>query len=297
MSEDNSIKYLAKCLDPVHIGTGGYRLGRVDMSIVREPATGIPKIPGTSIAGAIRAYAEMSKKEKDGLPDIDIVFGTTDGDRIKQGMLRFYDAEIALFPVRSQLGTVWISTLERLKDWFQLSTDGEEIALPEELQDEDKVIALKGMDDSKPIHLGWLLLETVKKEADIKIQLPQKLSFMKRLVLVSDKLFHHLVNDNLEVRTSVHIDDETGAAQTGGLFTYEAIPRSTVLGFEVAIDSRRGNGVTAKGEKSSVSSNDVEKLLQKAFDILKVLGIGGMGTRGFGRIEASALKEGNGKND
>lgn len=29
--------YYAMALDPIHIGTGGYRLGRVDNTIVREP--------------------------------------------------------------------------------------------------------------------------------------------------------------------------------------------------------------------------------------------------------------------
>src|SRR5204863_4875679 len=47
-------------LDPVHIGAGGYRLGRVDMTIAREPGTNLPKIPGTSLAGATRSYAAMS---------------------------------------------------------------------------------------------------------------------------------------------------------------------------------------------------------------------------------------------
>jgi CRISPR-associated protein Cmr4 len=102
------------------------------------------------------------------------------------------------------------------------------------------------------------------------------LDFLTRLVQVPDKLFHHLVNDNLEVRTSVQIDDETGAAKSGALFTYEAIPRGTVLGFEVAIDDRRANGVQV---------DDVNRLLKKAFHGLKLLGIGGMGTRGFGRIQ------------
>ncbi|RKY56316.1 MAG: type III-B CRISPR module RAMP protein Cmr4, partial [Candidatus Neomarinimicrobiota bacterium] len=49
--------YLLMTTDPVHIGTGGYRLGRVDNSIVREPGTRIPKIPGTSLHGAARSYA------------------------------------------------------------------------------------------------------------------------------------------------------------------------------------------------------------------------------------------------
>src|SRR5947209_16511305 len=53
-------RYLFMTLDPVHIGAGGYRLGRVDMTIAREPGTNLPKIPGTSLAGAARSYAAMS---------------------------------------------------------------------------------------------------------------------------------------------------------------------------------------------------------------------------------------------
>lgn len=50
-------RYLLMTLDPTHIGAGGYRLGRVDNSIIREPGTDLPKIPGTSLSGAIRSYA------------------------------------------------------------------------------------------------------------------------------------------------------------------------------------------------------------------------------------------------
>ena len=57
-------KYFALALDPVHVGTGDMRLGRVDMSIVREPGTNLPKIPGTSLAGACRTYAAMQKDGK-----------------------------------------------------------------------------------------------------------------------------------------------------------------------------------------------------------------------------------------
>src|SRR5687767_6672309 len=50
-------RYALLTLDPVHIGTGGHRLGRVDLTIAREPGTRLPKIPGTSLSGAIRQYA------------------------------------------------------------------------------------------------------------------------------------------------------------------------------------------------------------------------------------------------
>lgn len=272
-------RYLAWCLDPVHVGTGGYRLGRVDMSIVREPATGIPKIPGTSMAGAVRAYAELAEEEDSNLPDIDIIFGTPD----TQGMLRFYDAEIVLFPVGSMLGTVWVSTAARLMRWLPGDHDSKDSLSCSKIKasDKDKVFAVKGLEGQSVVQLGWLLLELVEneeiKQHKVKISIPDSLEFVKRLVIVSDRLFYHLVNDHLEVRTSVKIDSDTGAAETGGLFTYEAIPRGTVLGFEVAIDPRRGN--------DNVNEKNVKKLLNKAFAGLKALGIGGMGTRGFGRLE------------
>ena len=54
-------KWLAGlALDPIHIGTGEFRLGRVDNTIVREPGSNLPKIPGSSIAGVARAYVAMN---------------------------------------------------------------------------------------------------------------------------------------------------------------------------------------------------------------------------------------------
>lgn len=50
-------RYLLMTLDPVHPGAGGYRLGRVDNSIIREAGTRLPKIPGSSLHGAARSYA------------------------------------------------------------------------------------------------------------------------------------------------------------------------------------------------------------------------------------------------
>ena len=38
--------FAGMALDPIHVGTGGARLGRVDNTIVRDPVTRIPKIPG-----------------------------------------------------------------------------------------------------------------------------------------------------------------------------------------------------------------------------------------------------------
>lgn len=276
MSDMKPEKIFARALDPIHIGAGGYRLGRVDNTIVRDPATDVPKIPGTSMAGVVRAFTEIIKEEgklKD--VNIDEVFGTG----TKKGILRFYDGQIILFPVSSIQGTVWITTKELLEYWLGEIKDngGVKIKIPDEIGDE--VYAVKGINTVKYLNLGWLLLE-VKNVTDGKeVVLPSKIDkWVKKIVVVSDKLFSHIVNDNLEVRTSVRINPETGAAVEGALFTYEAMPRGTILGFEIGVDN-------AMAKKRNIDDNIVNNIITAVSTYIRNLGIGGMGTRGFGRIE------------
>ena len=65
----------------------------------------------------------------------------------------------------------------------------------------------------------------------------------KKIVLVHDALFSQIVNSNLEVRTSVAIDPERGAAEDKALFTYEALPRATFLTVDIVLDDYRGGFV------------------------------------------------------
>jgi len=275
--------FYMKALDPIHIGAGGYRLGRVDNTIVRDPATDIPKIPGTAIAGVIREFTILHKMENEdecknkstekekrtcAEEKVKSYFGTGES----KGMLRFYDGQIIFFPVSSILGTVWVTTKELLEYWFgKLKDDhGEKITLQK--NNDDKAYALKGIDSQKPLNLGWLLLEVASPDGK-DIDLPSNIfTYVKRIVIVSEKLFSHIVNDNLEIRTSVKIDPTTGTAAEGALFTYEAIPRGTILGFEVVKDKTREKG-------------DIGIEMKDVSSYFKLLGIGVMGTRGFGRVE------------
>ena len=275
-------KIYARALDPIHIGAGGYRLGRVDNTIVRDPATDIPKIPGTSIAGVVRAFAKIVKEEDNKLRDVEIekTFGTED----RKGVLRFYDGQIILFPVSSIQGTVWITTKELIEYWCERIKDekGEKIEIPEEMGNE--AYAIKGIDTERPLNLGWLLLEDKKPENGQELVLPSGMDkWVKRIVVVSEKLFSHIVNDNLEVRTSVRIDPETGTAEAGKLFTYEAIPRGTVLGFEIGIDN-------ALAKQRGINPDIVNDIIMGVSPYFKNLGTGGMGTRGFGRLELDKVK-------
>lgn len=261
-------RYLMMTLDPVHIGTGGYRLGRVDLSIAREPGTNVPKIPGTSLSGALRQYAAYrygkvrcagkgdagdESKKHCGQPTCPIcyTFGYAKGeDGGYSGTVSIFDAQIFLFPVHSMAGPIWVSTKERLEAYkFQISgapSKDEEVAIVAELPKKDGKENKPNWWNNSALNLGWLMLD-VKTSGAIAAY-PENSAFgndqawetvANRLVIVTEKVFSQVVNSNLEVRTSVSINPLTGAAEEGALFTYEAIPRATWLIMDIVIDDYR----------------------------------------------------------
>lgn len=288
-------------VDPIHVGTGGARLGRVDNTIVRDPVTRIPKIPGSSLAGVHRAYAAMAmedelksdaprhfypgdagqgSKDNDGTGSINAVFGHKDF----VGLAAFSDAQIVLFPVASREGPLWVASPSALRFIGAKAT----------VDDANHNKAQRGGKKGS-VNLGWLQLEVeswsgllaVKdalKAFGVRDDLYRDLLVIDRLVLVSDKLFGHVVNSNLEVRTSVAINPATGAAEDGALFTYEAIPRGSLLAWDVTCRDPRH--FTGKRDTSQVKTpQQVQDVVAKAHPLLAALGIGGMGTRGMGRLE------------
>ena len=307
-------RYILMTLDPVHIGTGGYRLGRVDNSIVREPGTHLPKIPGTSLSGAVRQYAarryakpqcagqgQGSKERKPhcGRPTCPIcyTFGSIKGtEGGNAGTVNIGDARLLLFPVYSLSGPVWVTSPSALADF---GVKGQVVA------QKDKARWSANITKQQHLNLGWLLVE---KEGDLTLSalpagIPQPVR--ERVVLISDELFSRVVNSNLEVRTSVSIDPLTGAAKPGALFTYEALPRATFLWLEVVVDDYRTGSkpwpVSKKFNKDEDKDNAGDSLgetWQRPLDVVTAglewaehLGIGGMGTRGFGRIKLVADEE------
>jgi len=345
-------KILLMTIDPVHVGTGGMRLGGVDNTIVREPGTRIPKIPGTSLSGAIRQYAARRFGNKIqcagqeghcGRPTCPIcyTFGFVKGESLVKahsGMVSIGDAYILFFPVYSMVGPVWITCPSALKG-FGLN------APPEPASDRQGIWDDK-LTSQDHINLGWLMVQKENSKDVSLSDLDEVPRLMKeRVVVVTDRIFSQLINSNLEVRTSVSINPETGAAQDKALFTYEAIPRAAVMWLEIVEDDFRGEFPSKKRleEWSNLLQNgfkeEAKKLAQKwgllqpddngkeiskktneasmwveedkakydsisgqwhkngstkddrpvdvvlaGLELVEHLGIGGMGTRGFGRV-------------
>lgn len=321
-----TVEYFAMALDPIHIGTGGYRLGRVDLSIVREPGTNLPKIPGTSLSGATRAYAAMATgrysrvetvRKSDGTDvqargscagqgqggegelghcgspycPVCVAFGFARGGTGGfQGLAQFADARVLFFPVHSAVGPVWMTCPMALSDHGITVTVSP-----------DRVKLRSGLSaPNQRLNLGWLMMQSEGNFQLSQNQLQKVPDGVKqRAVLVSDELFSQVVNDNLEVRTSVSIDPATGAAEEGALFTYEALPRSTVFWFPITYSDPqlfriRYNGQLVPPEprqnaSSTGASLTIKSVAEKGLAALEHLGIGGMNTRGMGRLKVLSL--------
>lgn len=288
-------------LDPVHIGTGGYRLGRVDNTILREPGTSLPKIPGTSLSGVLRAFMAMRTgkypdcagqgKRHCGSYDCPVCmsFGYAREKNSFQGLVQLSDACLLFAPVYSTAGPVWVTSPGAMEN------AGFDLGDIEIADDKVKVVSELSKDVLRKISLGWLLLEVTGNFTlpnEIKRYIPSKMA--SRVVLVSDWLFSHIVNDNLEVRTSVSIDPNTGAAQDKGLFTYEAIPRTALLHFKMTIMNPQLFEVPPNNKKPAFSKEKLKEAILEAAEYLEWLGIGGMITRGMGRMRLINPERGEG---
>jgi len=302
-------RYLLMTTDPVHIGTGGYRLGRVDNSIVREPGTRVPKIPGTSLHGAARSYAAQlyetpkaagQSQDKVNNPDKNLICYTfgylkkdKSGDDEKttaySGVVNVFDAQVLLFPVHSMAGPVWVSTAGRLRK------AGFAVGDVPESWDTGTVYLTWERNDA--LNLGWLMVDVASQ---VTVTAPDKWKDEERwkavadhIVLVQEALFSQVVNSNLEVRTSVAIDPERGAAEDKALFTYEALPRATFLTAEVVLDDYRdGSDNRPFSKEKTEKENPLPggkwegplDVVAAGLQMIEWLGVGGMGTRGFGRM-------------
>jgi CRISPR-associated protein Cmr4 len=336
----------AMTTDPVYIGTGGYTIGRVDNTIVRDPITNVPKIPGSSLAGVWRYYAVLeifskikddyrniaNRKDDNGTyKDVSTIFinsspkwitnyknnkyirlkcagqddepnkildesresetghcghclvckgfGFSKKDISWQGMIYFSDLNILFFPVFTMYGTRWITTVEKLKEAGLNSNNSSPTG--------NKVFTKNGNEGY--INLGWLYLEVGKQQHPVSlnnsIQFGNFQLNDEDIVIVPDNLFSQIVNSNLEIRTSVSIDPITGAAKEGALFTSEAIPRGTILYGNIRIfDKSSFVGIDDRLEPLP-PIDKLECALKESKHFFETLGIGGMTTRGFGRLK------------
>ncbi len=337
-------------MDPIYIGTGGFTIGRVDNTIVRDPTTKIPKIPGSSVAGTWRYYValELQGEIKDKQPsfeDIKKATGKTLTDKLKntnweneanldgwykfngnkisriscagqddlpnltreesadkkghcghcivckgfgfskkdlswQGMIFFSDLSILYFPVYTRLGIKWITS----KSIYESVIENKEI----KNSANNSILTQKG--NETHLNLGWMNFKVsdshgIEKVFPDSIENIDTIISEENIVVVPDNLISQIINSNLEVRTSVSIDPITGAAKEGALFTSEAIPRGTIFYGKIRIFDRSAYAELNEKITDLPSIEQLANALEDSKHFYETLGIGGLTTRGFGRMK------------
>lgn len=304
MSFRKAYVYLLLAVDSVHIDDGESRLGVVDNSIICDPSDGLPKIPGTSLHGVIRhnsalyAATHIDRKylsctgqikqdhEHDSKCPVCWTFGRPpDGDNHETGHIgrvSIYDALILFFPVNTMYGLAYITT-SRL-----IGMIGMKITKPE------PSIRKAGQAKIKtPINLGMMMFYNVETceldEATKPVMSGMDDDFQKffyeHLYIVDETSFVRIVNGNLDVRTSVPIEPVTGVAAETGPFTLEAIPRGTILGFELIPNC---DGFPADFDGNDCGPHrwkSVFDVVETGLLLTEVKGVGGISTRGMGRLK------------
>jgi len=308
--------YLFQALDPLHVGTGGTRLGRVDNTVARDPATRLPKVPGSGMSGAVKdAYdlklCNLGKTErcagaggcgKDNCK-VCALFGTAPADeaggtgskKARRGIVAFHDALLVAMPVATLLGPAWVVEQDFAKNLGIIAEDNNINGLP------DPGVAapsdMKVWGDK--VNLGSFLFEC---QSDVTFSNPtserlgQKIKFLsstgatsddflkvaKRMVVCHSSVFPLLVDTAMEVRTSVTIDPYTGAAEEHKLFTLEAVPAGAI--FQTELNFLGGKYPDKAFDGTGDTNNLFQEIENNGFPYLSFTGLGGNITRGFGRV-------------
>lgn len=302
------------CVSPLHMGAGT-ALGAIDNPIQRERHTRHPMIVGSGIKGALRHACEAllagAKDEADEKAKIALVFGPdTRQSHEHAGALSVGDAQIVVFPVRSLKETFVYATcptaLARLQRLVEIACNGAPAGFPR------RSVPQVGQTDAVILHSELLARDSLVLEAfqfkkaasgDQELRefahwlaanaLPSKPPYFadklkKHLVLLHDDWFNHFVQHATVVEPHVHIKDESGTADDGGLFYTENLPpESLLVSVVMASKSRKapknGEGEERKVQAAEMSAEEVLGYVRERVDS-KLLQLGGDATTGRGQV-------------
>ena len=253
---------------PVHPGTAS-GWGAVDLPVQRESFTGLPFFAASGIKGAMRHYFERqaTKPGRDRKKIAD-VFGPSpeEGAPDHAGAMAVVDAKLLLFPVRSLYGVFAYLTcplvLQRFQRDLEVIDQGthleKHISEIHVVGDNARVVAFKEDDeDSRPAIVRQSASKDKKYTAifeeyafvarpddhatkvaeflrdscfpNLGIYNTLRSDFPKRFAIVPDDVFVDFTRLGAEIITRNRIDDATGTAADGGLWTEEHLPSETVL--------------------------------------------------------------------
>lgn len=258
--------YWIHALTPLHVGAGR-GIGFIDLPIMREKATGWPIVPGSSVKGVWRDYAQSRGVDR---KLIDIAFGSETDSDDHAGSLAVTDARIVLLPVRSFYGTFAYVTsplaLMRLRRDLEAVGAAGVPAIPEIGGDNAAVVtegsALK--DGQGRVYLEDIDLRATAGGANQPANAvravdawaeylagalfpgaeaaDERAAFRRRFIVVADGQFDYFCEQGTEVNARVRINDDKKTVANGALWYEESLPTESVLAGIVWWDRVFGGG-------------------------------------------------------
>lgn len=290
-------------VSPVHMGTG-QAIGVIDNPVQRERHTGHPCFAGSGIKGAVRhGFVQLGGDA--GL--VEDIFGPEAGaSELHAGAVSFGDAQLLVLPVRSlKRGFVYATCPQALARAHRLLSltgiDPGWMPLEQPVAEGCCLVADRGLLSDGKLHLEAYeyaatavdaLRDVGKALAGRAIPGSSEFAFFRNklttdLVVLSDTDFGFFCEHALLVEPHVRINDETGAADPGGLFYTENLPPESILVAPLMASHVR-NPKKKRGEDGWLDAAAVIAKIANALNA-KLLQLGGDATTGRGLVVATIV--------
>ena len=292
------------CVSPIHMGAGT-AIGLIDNPIQRERHTDHPVFAGSGLKGAIRHHFLADGWEKELL---DRIFGPEGSEYA--GAISFGDAQLVAFPVRCTKRAYVYATsptaLARAQRQLEHSQTAPGWTIPEVQERHCEIVPDSVLTEENDLlnlevfQYSAIENQELKKIAEwlAKSALPQDNAyafFRKKLktdlVLLPDEDFTHFVKNATVIEPHVRIDDETGTADSGGLFYTENLPPESLLLAPLMASAER------KAHDEAMSAQEVVENVLNGDDNQKggltglCLQVGGDATVGRGQVVVTPVEE------
>jgi CRISPR-associated protein Cmr4 len=306
---------LYKCETPLHMGSGT-EMGLVDMPVQREKHTGFPKMESSGIKGIFRCDFGNKTENRE---YTNIFFGPDkDNNDAYTGSLKFTDAKILFFPVKSAKGIFgWITcpfVIDRFnRDLEIMNIDSKNKFTKIELKDvmPSGNTAYIISNDSNLIisrnseryiwleEFGYKVTELPEnsKQPIFKLLKYIKDNYIfdklkKDIVVVSNEVFDYFVNMSTEVNTRIRIgSDGVVDSEDGALFTEEYIPVGSIMyGFldtQIRISEEKVKDIVGKNYSGKIDK--ISEVFEEYLKNVKILHFGGNEALGKGIVSLYKL--------
>jgi CRISPR-associated protein Cmr4 len=277
-------------VSPLHVGVG-QAIGVVDLPIMREKATHLPIVPGSSLKGVMRdEFADH--------PNQQILFGPPTADAEKTafaGAVAFGDAHLLVLPVRSLVGICAFVTspflLSRYRTAAQRAGLGNLPAVPNVPPDHALVVP-----NCQLLHNQTLVLEDLDLPAqpsaeaqtwaqalgDVLQDADLGAHFRPRFVILPDEVVGFLADNGTEIRARIAIDDKSKTVRRGQLWYEENLPSETLLFGLLAFDQSRAPVLQEHADKRH--DIDTAAAFTQHVGPQRLIQIGGKATVGRGLV-------------